>query len=65
MSVLDLYPLGLIFALHHADFIVGSSAFALRQYANIYLIGEDTLDSLVSPLGGFAGFEDGIKPYTG
>ena len=65
VSVLNLYPLGLVFALHHADFIVGSSAFALCQYANIYFIGEDALDSLVSPLGRFSGLEDCIEPYTG
>ncbi len=61
MGILNLYPLGLVFALHDANFIVGSSAFALCQYANIYFIGEDALDSLVSPLGRFSGLEDGIE----
>ena len=47
------------------DFVVGSAALALRQNADINLVGENTLDGFVCPFCGIAGFEDGIKLHTG
>lgn len=65
VGILYLHPLVFVLTLHHADFVVGRSAFTLCQYADIYFIGEDALDGLVCPLGGFSGLEYGIKPHTG
>ena len=65
MRIFYLDPLGFILAFHNADFVVGSAALALRQNADINLVGENTLDGFVCPFCGIAGFEDGIKLHTG
>ena len=65
MRIFNLDPLGFILAFHNADFVVGSAALALRQNADINLVGENTLDGFVRPFCGIAGFEDGIELHTG
>ena len=61
VGIFNLDPLSLILALHDADFVVGSSALALCQNADIDFIGEDTLDCFVCPFCDVSGFEDGIE----
>ena len=65
MRIFYLDPLGFILAFHNADFVVGSAALALRQNADINLVGENTLDGFVCPFCGIAGLEDGIELHTG
>ena len=64
MRVFKLDPLGFILALHNADFVVGSATLALSQNADINLVGENALDSFVSPFCGISGFEDSIELNT-
>lgn len=61
MGIFNLYPLSLILALYDADFVVGCSALALCQNADIDFIGEDTLDCFVCPFCDVAGLKDGIE----
>ena len=61
---LDLDPLGFVFRLHNAHLVVWRTALALGKDTDIYLIGEDALDSLVSPLCSVAGLEDGIELHS-
>ena len=56
MGIFNLYPLSLILALYYADFVVGCSALALCQNADIDFIGEDTLDCFVRGFKLGAGF---------
>ena len=57
MRIFNLDPLGFILGFHNADFVVGSAALALRQYADINLVGENTLDGFVCPFCGIAGLD--------
>ena len=61
MRPLDFDPLGFVFRLHNAHLVVWRTALALGKDTDIYLIGEDALDSFVSPLCSVAGLEDGIE----
>ena len=61
MRSLNFNPLGFILRLHNAHLVVWRAALALGKDTDIDLIGEDALDSFVSPLCSVAGLEDGIE----
>ena len=61
MRPFDFNPLGFILRLHNTHLVVWRTALALGKNADVDFVGEDALDSFVSPLCSVASLEDGIE----
>ena len=61
MRSLNFNPLGFVLRLHNTHLVVWRTALALGKNADVDFVGEDALDSFVSPLCSVASLEDGIE----